>query len=67
MPEMEKTITLTPEIWAKKTAKAMEKIMDEAKELDAHKVNLLTLHFLAIQGVIFNELFNEEEEEVANA
>ncbi len=67
MPEMEKTITLTPEIWAKKAAKAMNKIMGEAKELDANAVSLITLHFLVYQGLIFNELFNEEEEDVANA
>lgn len=66
MPEMDITITLTPEIWAKKTAKAMKKIVDEAKGLDANAVNLITLHFLVFQGMIFDELFREEEE-VANA
>lgn len=66
MPEMDRTITLTPEIWAKKTAKAMKKIMNEAKELDANEVSRVTLQFLVIQGLIFSELFDEEED-VANA
>lgn len=66
MPEMDTTITLTPEIWAKKTARVMKKIMNEAKEADAYEVSRVTLQFLVIQGLIFSELFSEEEE-VANA
>lgn len=61
MTEKEK-ITLTPELYVKKTSKAMQKFMKEmnAKETGVEGVAMLMIMFLEIQGAIYKELFEEE-------
>ncbi len=54
-----KTITITEENYAEAAGTAMRKFVDVDDNADR---TLKVMFFLVIQGLIFNELFNEEEE-----